>query len=318
MEKCIEGAKSLIEHQIKNEQICNVGESFAEYQKVYAWTNEYIKGYLDLVSFTDKDSALSVMASGDHAFNLIEKGISIVDTFDTNRLTEYYALGLKRAMILKYDYNTFLNVTQKLYSDNITIEEISEIVLGLLPFMDSKYANYWRQIIDFNMQMQRNNHTKLNLFRMLNFANNFENMNELNNYLVNEEHYERLRNRMGTANINFKCANAMNLESEFNSQYDFILLSNILAYFSIRWKFDWDYEEFKKYEDSLKKILKPEGIIFLKYIMLHGITDKMVKTTVIGNHLVTSKDLTDEEIINLPPLPGNKAFSGMVLLRKKK
>ena len=318
MEKCIEGAKRLIEHQIKNKQICNVGESFAEYQKVYAWTNEYIKGYLDLVSFTNKDSALAVMASGDHAFNLIEKGISTVDTFDTNRLTEFYALGLKRAMILKYDYKTFLEVTQRLYSDDITIAEISEIVFGLLPFMDRKHAIYWRNIIDFNMHIQRENNTSLNLFRMLNFANNFENMDLLNNYLVDEEHYERLRNCLGSANITFKCANAMNLESEFNSQYDFILLSNILDYFSIRWKFDWDYEKLKKYEESLKKILKPEGIIFLKYIMLHGITDKMVKTTVIGNHLVTSKDLTDEEIVNLPALPSNKAFSGMVLLRKKK
>jgi len=153
MEKCIEGAKRLIEHQIKNKQICNVGESFAEYQKVYAWTNEYIKGYLDLVSFTNKDSALAVMASGDHAFNLIEKGISNVDTFDTNRLTEFYALGLKRAMILKYDYKTFLEVTQRLYSDDITIAEISEIVFGLLPFMDRKHAIYWRNIIDFNMQI---------------------------------------------------------------------------------------------------------------------------------------------------------------------
>ena len=64
------------------------------YSKVYLWTNENIDAYLNIVDISSKENALSVLASGDQTFNLITKGIMNIDTFDTNKLTEYFALGL--------------------------------------------------------------------------------------------------------------------------------------------------------------------------------------------------------------------------------
>ena len=66
------------------------------------------------LDFKDKKKALSVLASGDHVFNLIYYGILNIDTFDTNRLTEYYALGLKRAALLAFTYEEYLLFNQKL------------------------------------------------------------------------------------------------------------------------------------------------------------------------------------------------------------
>lgn len=101
MEKCVEGAKRLISKQVHDNRVSLFGISFSEYHKSYYWTNENIKGYLDKVDFEGKDNALAVLASGDHIFNLVEKGISNIDTFDTNKLTEYYALGFKKSNDIK-------------------------------------------------------------------------------------------------------------------------------------------------------------------------------------------------------------------------
>ena len=177
MEKCIEGAKWLIDYQVSHNQICNIGKPFTEFQKVYSWTNENISAYLELANFKNKNNALAVMASGDHAFNLATNGIRDIDTFDTNRLTEYYALGFKRAMILKYDYYTFIIKSRLINDDNVSIEEISNLILELLPYMENRHANYWKSIVDFNFKVQREVGTNLNLFKILTLHNNVADMN---------------------------------------------------------------------------------------------------------------------------------------------
>ena len=100
----LEKVLSSIEKQVNNNRILLEGESFSKYQKIFMSTNENIKDSLNLIDFKNKIKALSVMASGDHPFNLITKSVFDIDTFDTNMLTEYYVLGIKRSMIIKYTY----------------------------------------------------------------------------------------------------------------------------------------------------------------------------------------------------------------------
>lgn len=316
MEKCIEGAKWLIDYQVSHNQICNIGKPFTEFQKVYSWTNENISAYLKLVNFENKNNALAVMASGDHAFNLATNGIRDIDTFDTNRLTEYYALGFKRAMILKYDYYTFVVKMNLINDDNASIEEISNLILELLPYMENRYAIYWKSVVDFNFKVQRKVGTNLNLFKILTLHNNVTDMTIYNDYLKDEEHYELLRKSLGQTNITFKCANACYLASEFNGQYDFILLSNILDYFSKVWKIEWGYEQLQVYERELESIMSLGGIIFLKYIYNYGVLNRIIrKHAIIGDSSITIKDLVNEEVCRLANYPNKTTFDGMILKR---
>lgn len=318
MERCIEGVKELIGYQVRNKQVCKVGIPFSEFQKTYSWTNEFIPGYLDLVSFDNKSNALSVMASGDHAFNLITKGITDIDTFDTNRLTEYYALGFKRAMILKYSYQEFISKMIYINSEKATIDDISAIILELLPFMDSRHASYWKAVVDYNYKIQKEFGTNLNLFQMITLDNNFSDITIYNNYLMSEIEYNLLRERLSKSNISFKCCNAYDLKDEFNGKYDFILLSNILDYFSKIFKLDWGYEQLQEYEKGLMGITQSDGVIFLKYIYHYGFNDRIMrKHSLIGDSSVTIKDLTDEEVCRLRNIPNTKKFDGMILKRVK-
>lgn len=317
MDRCINGAKSLIEHQVKCREVCNVGKPFSEFQKVYSWTNEYIKAYLRLVDFKNKQNALSVMASGDQTFNLISKGVSTIDTFDSNRLTEYYALGFKRAMILKYDYYSFLNIMKAIADKTIGLEYITELIIGLLPYMEEVHAFYWRSVIEFDYKLQKEQGTDLNLFLLLTLGNDLNSMTIYNDYLHDEDSYENLRRRLGGANVSFKCANAIELANDFtNEKYDAILLSNIPNYFAIRWNLGFGIKELQDYEKSLESIMNSDGVIFLNYIFNYGIGDNAIKSSVIGTSAIRKKDLTNgEEIYGLPSLPNKRVFDGIILKR---
>ena len=150
----INGTKELLNKQYESGKAFCSGKPFSTYQKVYFSTNENIKDYINRSNLEGKNTALSVMASGDHSFNLVEKGILNIDTFDSNALTEFYVLGIKRAMIMRYSYKEYLITLNKLLDINTSLIELTSILSDLLPFMDKKYRGYWRTIIDYNYNMQ--------------------------------------------------------------------------------------------------------------------------------------------------------------------
>jgi len=313
MEQCIKGVKHLMASQIKRCSISNVQDLFTEHSKTYIWTNENINAYLNLVNFEEKNIALTVAGSGDQAFNLISKGILNIDTFDTNPLAEYFAFGIKRAMILKYSYQEFLRMMQELKNPQLEIRDLNDIVISLFPFMDRKHCVFWRAILDYNYRAQKFYGTDLNLFRMITLNNNYPNL--FNNYLIDEEHYNEFRKRLSFANITFKCANAKDLTCEYTGQYDFILLSNILDYFYSVWGRNWSYEKLRNYEKELGNILKPEGILFLKYIFTYD--NITIDESLFPLSKVTIKDLDTEEIYKFPKSDDLDELCGIILKRNK-
>ena len=127
-----------------------------------------------------------------------------------------------------------------------------------------------------------------------------------------------LRKRLGQTNITFKYANACYLANEFDGQYDFILLSNILDYFSKVWKIEWGYEQLQAYERELESIMSSGGIIFLKYIYNYGVINRIIrKHAIIGDSSITIQDLVNEEVCRLAAYPNKTTFDGMILKRVK-
>jgi len=317
MEKCIAGAKHLIEKQVRSNHVYFFGEAFSEYQKVYFWTNEIIKGYIDKVDFEGKKSALSVTSSGDHAFNLITNGILEVDTFDTNRLTEYFAFGLKRAMILKYSYYEFNDISKYITSEFISLDSVTEVIKGLLPYMEAKHKKFWDEISDYNHKIQKENNNHLNLFSLITMGWSHTLSNN-NNYLVDKGRYNNLRNNLGKANISFTKANALNLDETFNKKYDFLLLSNILNYFYKIWGYGFDYSVFYNYEKQLEKLMNSDGVIFLNYLYDYYNSVYTREMDLFQRSKAFVDALIGEDVLEIE-VPGmTKMFSEGVLLKRVK
>ena len=281
-------AKEMIKNQVNQKRITNVFEPFSKYSKGYLWTNENIKEYINKKYISEYNSALSVTGSGDHLFNLILNNVLNIDTFDTNTLTEYNVLGLKKALIEKFKYNDFLTICELIANNMLTLEETTYLIKDLLPLMDKKYRKYWQKISEYNYQLQKNNDEYLDLFAML-FINITEKNNFIrrNSYLVGKDNYDKFKENMMRANINFYCTNAINILDTFpNQKYDVILLSNILDYITI----NWNYEQLRKFEDELLFITNNNGKIFLAYLLNYYNKN--------NKNIFRRADIKKEELIN--------------------
>ena len=291
MEDIISGAKKLIHEQVAVDGIY-YESGFHQYGKAYFWTNENIRGYLNMVDLGGKDNALSVLASGDHAYNLITKGITNIDTFDTNKLTEFYALELKRAIILKYNYEQYFSFMQLLCSKLISIDILTDLIKGLFSYMSQRGEMFWNAILDYNYYIQKEHSTHFNLIHLW-CVNERLQFDRRNNYLISKEEYEKLRKSLASVNITFRHADAIALSDIFKGKYDVIMLSNILDYFDKYFGNCWTYDSLVQYEEKLRKIAKEDAIIFLNYIFYYN----TYKSELISNTSIYARNLKDEDLL---------------------
>ena len=323
MSEAIEATKDMIYKQVDANKTFMFGVAFSLYQRVYAATNENIAGYTSSFDFQNKEKVLSVLGSGDHPFNAIYYGIKQVDTFDTNALTEYFALGIKRAAILTYDYEEYLKFRKKIISADTTIFELNEIVISLFKNMEEKYRNYWREILDYNYQIQKGRNTNLNLFQMLLLnLDAFLHTTITNNYLQDEAAYLKLKDNLKKATISFKVSDCLLLKQYFKKEYDFIFLSNIVDYFYRSYGFNWNYAYFQNDKNNLLSLLNHDGILAINYInQYYSNVSKSYKSKLIDGSTTKKKDLTTEEIIKFSHIVNNKVSKatkdGLILERKR-
>jgi len=218
-------------------------------------------------------------------------------------------------MILKYNYQDFINLYTKISTKEIDNNEILEIIFDLLPYMDEKYRLFWKEIIDYTYKCQCEYDNNINLIYLLYMGIRNE-LIKNNNYLQDEESYNLLRNNLGKANINFKYANALNLNREFSSKYDVLLLSNILDYFYSFLGNNWEYYELQEYESRIEQLINNNGVIVLHYIMMFG-SSRFTSDKLFDNSGIVKDDLTDEEVYKVNRKDSNKVYDGIILKRVK-
>ena len=310
MASSISGTKKLIKRQIRYGKIYDVTYPFIKNSKIYVHTNENIDECFKYFDFRHINNALVVLSSGDYIFNLLANNVLNIDAFDTNQLTEYYVFGLKMALIKKYNYYEYLNILKRLTSDNISVEETTDIILGLIPYMEEKYQKHWTKIVLYNKKKQENREKTFNLLHLIGYETHCSNL-MVNTYLKNEENYNLVKENLKKANISFKCANAVNLHKDFNGKYDLILLSNILDFLSNEWGDLWGYRRFKELTNNLHTITSDNGTILLAY----AITPELPK--VIGHSSVKINEI-EEETHEIPSFHGHDYKDVLILSRKRK
>ena len=273
----IKDIQDLILNALKNKQ-------YSSFQ-VYAFTNENIKGYLKRIK---GDNVLSICSSGDQYLNLLNHGFSNIDLVDINPLTEYYALGIKQTMITIFSYEEYIKIITLLFKSlkNITNEE-KQIFKILLKYMSPKYRNFWSLIFEFY----------------------FEEIKFYNEYLSNEQDYEKVRNRMNQVQVTFTQTNILNFQKE--KEYDLILCSNILEHLYCP---ELDINKLKEMYHNLKEHLTLNGKIYASYIY-SLYTNGELRTYPIGGTDITGRNLLKEEILLIPSYYLDEQ-NGVLVLRK--
>ncbi len=194
--------------------------TFEEYAAFYYLSNEQINQIYSQIDFTNYHTALTVLSSGDHAFNAIYQGIDNVDTFDVNRLTEYYALGFKKRAIECLNFEQFCS----LYTSSNSAE-IKDLEDEVIKNMDEVYKKFW-ETYKYELKSYGKHFASI-----LMWAKEYRSPEggEYNAYLNSEETFKYLKKRLENAKITFTQANITELPVKFGT-YDLVELSNILCY----------------------------------------------------------------------------------------
>ena len=213
------------------EQNFDVSGEFAEYAGFYHLTNEPFSKVLEIVSFSQDSRVLSVLASGDQVFHLINAGVQNIDTFDINRMTEYYALGFKKRAIECLSFEEF-NKLFDYYKDykirnhcceNLDIEEY------VVENMEEEYKWFWQELIWTLKQYGFD-------ASVFHFATDPLKQNReyklFNQYMINKEQYKILQQNILKSKITFKQSSVVDIPQNF-SKYDLIYLSNIMEYYQM-------------------------------------------------------------------------------------
>lgn len=185
---------------------------FKEYDRIYPFATENIKGYMQDL---EGKSVLTVRSSGDHKLNALSLGAKQVDTFDINRLTKKYT-ELKEEIIKHFNYEQFLNFlnNSKLYYDQIKY------------YLNPETKEFWDWYFHYFIYTQKSMF-KTSLFYSMDDIKR----NERINHYLDEGKFKRLKNHLLSKEESKDYTLDVNeLPQALERQYDVIYLSNIINY----------------------------------------------------------------------------------------
>ncbi|MBQ9834432.1 MAG: hypothetical protein IJO33_04505 [Bacilli bacterium] len=196
-----------------------IGYDYSEYGRAYHFTNEHLIELYNQIDFTNYQTGLCVLSSGDHAFNMIYKGIEQIDTFDSSRLTEYYALGIKKTAIEVLNYREFLT----LFSNSLFRNE-NELALEkyVLSCTSEEYKSFWIAFLEARKKLGEEKPTIFTICRDVGIIRG----NNL--YLQSESAYNRLKDNLKYARLTYTNADITAVSNIFGT-YNVINLSNIIS-----------------------------------------------------------------------------------------
>lgn len=239
--------------QIKNHDI-PAGNKYFNYHMFYENTNEHLSYLLSQFEIPSDSRILTVLASGDQPFNFINKGITIIDTFDINKLTEYYALGFKRTALEVLNYEQYLKLFYS--SDQKSKNDLEKAVITCMP---EDYKLFWTEY----KYILRGLGYDASIFDLSLTKIREEGMRDTNNYLKNENIYKEFKQKLQKSKINFTHANITELPSKF-SQYNLVFLSNIFDYY------DTDIYKDLESREALRKAIELTKKIYNNNLLSNG------------------------------------------------
>lgn len=216
---------------IKSTKKLLAGEKIENYSKIYMNSNENM--YILFKNFSvENKKVLTVLSSSDQFFCCYYLGAKSVDSFDCNRLTEYYFY--LRRWLLEYK-NCFFNLSRKAVLNNKIIDEILRNV-KCQGIEDERAYNYWCKYLESGLLIKK-------LFYEDIYDSTFEE-------LVSD--MDKLKEIVKNSSLNFRHQDISgNIDKK--NKYERVIVSNILEYYSL------EEDKLKRCRDNLYDILEDDG-----------------------------------------------------------
>ncbi|MBQ9834433.1 MAG: DUF3419 family protein [Bacilli bacterium] len=263
------------------QKLCYNGYKFFDYGAVYQQTNENMVKLFKQINLKKVNNALTVTSSGDQVLNLLSQGVTNIDTFDTNRLTEYYALGFKLVAAQCLNIEQFL----KLFKESNSRESL-ELQKYVISCSSGEYRWFWESFIDF-LDNEKKDHS--GVFEIC--RKKVESHTDNNVYLQTLELYDETKKNLNNANITFNQLNITDLPNELGT-YDFIYLSNIIEYRQkIFGPTDLVTDVIKLIESIYNHNLNSKGELFYLYVIFRNYQEVMNNIKIAKTIIYKDKNL---------------------------
>ena len=193
-------------------------KTFHELSRIYRATNECITAYPYFKILNDKQSVLSVIASGDQIINSIMLGTKDITGYDISIFPKYY-LMLKLAAIKTLNKEEYLNFfLGRLGKDLLSYETYEKVRVGL----EGDYLEFWDSLFDYFDEYEINESSL--------FSNEVTNkiIFEHNNPYLRGDNFQKTKNNLENVNISLLEGNVFKLVEQDIGTFDLINLSNIL------------------------------------------------------------------------------------------
>ena len=209
------------------------------YNNIFFQSNEYLNAILDNIDINDKN-CLTVLASGDQAFHLYNRGAKSVDLFDINKLSIYYFY--LRVWTINY-YDSFYP------RDFINKNFVLSVLKRVKPKTEDEQIayDYWKKFAYYFEY-----YPKALLETLFIKHGTF-----FNNEIID---LKNIKSFLDTGNIDFKNIDISSDNISIDKKYDIIYVSNIIDYLSYIYVI-WTYR------DNLYKLLSDDGIIISSYVL---------------------------------------------------
>ena len=205
---------------------------FSTYSPIYIATTSHVRNTLHL--YHDYEQVLSVCGTGAHAYEAILHGAKHVDLFDINELQRLYFLYMKTAiMVLPYDeFIEYFTLPDFMDNFDYSLDDqqflANELFYKLEAFLPNEVRGVFGPIYE---QIPSEDILFSKLFR---YDHNFS-LTYLKSAasFYHREEYNRLQQilRNQPDIISTSVVSLSEVPNSFHSQYDLVLLDNILEYY---------------------------------------------------------------------------------------
>ena len=206
---------------------------------IYKKSNERIECYRDYL--VNRDSVLSVVASGDQIINCILGGTKEIDAFDISIFPKYF-LFLKLAAIKTLSHDEYIDF---FYNQLTTSDKYDDYYGEIRNALDKENEEFWDSLFDY--------FSWFDIYNSMLFSNEVmvkEDAIRQNLYLQ-KEYFKKIKQLITKVQFNIYNGNILSLVNTFDKKYDLVYLSNIINYVDVN-----------EYKEMLPKFnLKPNGIV---------------------------------------------------------
>ena len=226
---------------------------FGKYSSVYVSPTGNVKSVLQ--EYHQNEKVLTIGAMGAYAYEAMLHGAKEIDLFDINIL-QYLYYELINLGIRTFSFEQFIhNFTTYFSNSEFEKKDLFQDVKELLRKEDTIMTEYFRKLLEI---YSREEIIQSKLFNDLN-AN--RELLERHSSLYNEKEFYRIKNLLISkqVHLNYQLCDIVDITEHFDTQYDLLLLDNVLQFYQKIPRLETVSKVNDWLENTIKKILKPNG-----------------------------------------------------------